>query len=132
MALTRFMDDCSRHLAQRILVRQYGNMGELKTWVDVAETYSLTVLLRNEPGKSPGCWVHAPDVDSGVIYCNTSYPVATQVRVMVHEIAHALMCLIPDLLIEVESGEALIGKLANGRKVRHQIAEMVVALCITH
>lgn len=131
LALIRFEKDCARHLAQRILVRQIGNMQERETWCDVAETFGIVTIIKHDPGGCLGRYVDAPDAASGVIYCNTAQSEIEQARVVCHELAHALMCVLPDLLHEVESGEAMMGRLVNGRKARHEIACLVTALCIT-
>jgi hypothetical protein len=128
--LLRFQENCASYLTQRILARILGDRCDRETWCDAAETYGIITVTTHTPGGCLGRYVDSPDVESGVIYCNTAQSLLSQARVVCHELAHALMCIIPDLMLEVDGGEAMIGRQVNEGKVRHEIACIVTCKCI--
>ena len=141
-ALTRLKSDVAHYLAQRILVRQRGDMEQRETWADVAEGFDIITICSHDLGGCPGRWVPAPDSESGVIYCNLAQSMPKQALVVAHELAHGLMSVLQRTLLD--KFESRLSRLAiqsdgtsapqqddcDGWQVRHDIACRVALLCI--
>ncbi len=124
----------SIYIAQRLLVRQHGNMDDPETWKQVAASFGHQVSYWTEPNGIVGEFL-AAEAGSGVIWINTAYPPEIQARGFVHELAHAEMNVLASGLHAGEVPGFLAGEWQRAgydddpKDVRHQIAREVERLC---
>ena len=118
--------DLARQIAQRLLVRQAGDMDDPETWTRIAVSFGCRLSSYHQPGGALGDYVPSCE-GGGVITYNDAVTPPAQARIIVHELAHhLLMPLVPGFLF----GDYVHCLYEDDPDdVRHRIARRVEELC---